>query len=339
MLVNDPPPTDAEPERFGGPAMASAGRWAYKYEQVARRGNPLEGWVTEACARRLLQTAGQDLDALRALAGHRNFQPVALDLRVIGTLRSAVRRVEEANLAGVLSGADPVLRDEAVLDSAHWDHLGMDAALVDAGQDGTYNRAMDNASGCAGLLAMAAVSAARPPKRSQVFLFVCGEEQGLLGSAAWAAAAPWPLSRTVARRNLDSLNAVGPTRDTRFQGLEHTSLGPLAVRAAAQLGLRFAPPSVDVGGGYFRSNQFRFVQAGLPALSMGSSRDYLVGAEAGRAKRVLLGRRYHQVDEAFDVQLDLAAMTQQVQVALELGYLLAESPERPTGVRPPLPEP
>lgn len=267
-------------------------------------------WAFGLTTRRLLQTAAQGLDALRALAGRRDFRPVALDLRVVGTLRSVVRRVEEANVAGVTPGTDAVLRDKAVL---------LECPLGPA-RDGRGprrrwpGRHLQRGHG----------------QRQRV----CGPVGHGRGHRALGRCRPLAPVPDRGGAHLNSLNAVGLTRDTRFQGLEFTSLVPLTVRAAAQLGLRLDPPSVDVGGGCFRSDHFSFARAGFRALSVGSGQDDLVGAEAGRAKRTLLGRRCHQVDEAFDAQLDLATMTQQAQVALELSDLLAESPERPTRVRP-----
>lgn len=365
LLVNDPPPTKEEPTRFQGPAMTFYGRWVYKYEEAARRGaagvllvhtdasatygwgvvrnsfsgerfqlasrkgNPLEGWITEAFARRLMAAAGQDLDNLRERAGRRDFRPVDLGLRLRGTLRAQVRRVAEHNVAGVLPGTDPARRAEAVLYSAHWDHLGKDEALQAAGKDGIYNGAVDNASGCAALLALAEAAAKAPAARSQVFLFVCGEEQGLLGSTAWAQAPLWPLDRTVAVLNLDSLNPVGTTRDLSLQGLERTTLRPLAESALKGLGLTIAPARPDLGGGYFRSDHFSFVLAGVPAVSVGGGSDFVMGAEAAQPKRQAFGRRYHQVDEAYDPGMDLSGMVQQAQATLALGYALAATSERP----------
>lgn len=365
LLVNDPPAPPEAPDRFGGAAMTYYGRWVYKFEQAARlgaagvllvhtdasatygwgvvrnsfsgerfqaaerMGSPLEGWVSEAFARRLCAAAGQDLDALRQAAARADFRPVDLGLTVKGTLKAQVRSVQEANVAGVLPGTDPALKQEAVIFSAHWDHLGMDEARVAAGKDGIYNGAVDNASGCAGLLAMAEAAAAAPPKRSLVFLFVCGEEQGLLGSAAWAARPGWPLDRTALVLNLDSLNPVGPTRDLSLQGLPRTDLGPLAQATFQRLGLKLAPEGPDLGGGYFRSDHFSFVRVGVPALSVGGGSDFLMGAEQARPLRQAFGRRYHQVDEAYDPAMDLRGMVQQAGAALALGYAAANTPERP----------
>jgi len=365
LMVNDPPPTKEEPARFGGASMSYYGRWVYKYEEAARRGaagvllihtdstatypwsvvlnsfsgerfqaaerlgNPLEGWITDAFATQLFRSAGQDLEALRAQAATREFRPVGLGLRLQGRLKVETRRVKEFNVAGLLPGSDAERKKDAVIYSAHWDHLGL--AEPDKAVDGDriYNGAVDNASGCAGLLAMAEAAATAPAPRSQIFLFVCAEEQGLWGSSAWTKHPLWPLANTVADLNLDSLNLIGPTRDAEASGHEHTTLGPLVSEVARQMGLRLLPPEPDPGGGYFRSDHFPFVLAGVPAVSLGSGSDFVGDAVAAKAKLKAFYGRYHQVNEAYDPSWNLAGMVQDAQFALNLGLALANSRETP----------
>jgi Zn-dependent M28 family amino/carboxypeptidase len=129
-------------------------------------------------------------------AESKDFKAVALDARLSGDMKSAVRKVEQFNIAGMVPGTDPALKDEAVIYSGHWDHLGKQAAAGDKpGADIIYNGAVDNASGTAGLLAMAQEAVKEPAKRTQIFLWVAAEEQGLLGSAAYAADPLWPWTR------------------------------------------------------------------------------------------------------------------------------------------------
>ena len=248
MMVNDPKPTQAEPKRFGGKSLTYNGRWTYKFEEAVRRGaagvllihttesasypfsvpangfaheqfhlagpgNPLQGWITEDAARGLFKAAGKDLDALRTEAETRTFQPVALGATAHAALNSAIRKVEDFNVAGIVPGTDPALRAEAVIYSAHWDHLGM-AEGEDGKADHIWNGAVDNASGTAALLAMAEAAVRKPTRRTQIFLWPCAEEQGLIGSAAYVAAPLWPLAKTAADLNLDSMNFVGATRDS-----------------------------------------------------------------------------------------------------------------------------
>lgn len=365
IMVNDPPPTKAEATRFSGESMSYYGRWVYKFEEAARRGaagvllihtdatatypwsvvlnsfsgerfqaaerqgNSLEGWITDAMAKQIFQAAGQDLEALRTQAATREFRPVELGLRLRGRLAVQTRRVKEFNVAGLLPGTDAERKQEAVIYSAHWDHLGLAEPDKAVKGDRIYNGAVDNASGCAGLLAMAEAAAPHPAKRSQIFLFVCAEEQGLWGSTAWTKAPLWPLERTVADLNLDSLNLIGPTRDTEASGHANTTLGPLIEQVAKRMGLRLLPPEPDPGGGYFRSDHFPFVMAGIPAVSLGSGNDFLGDAAAAKAKLRAFYGRYHQVNEEYDPSWNLAGMVQDAQFALNLGLALANSRETP----------
>ncbi|HEX9080966.1 MAG TPA: M28 family peptidase, partial [Holophagaceae bacterium] len=310
MLGNEPGPTAAEPTRFGGQDLTYYGRWTYKFEEAARRGaagvllihtpasasygwsvvqhgwdterfqlageagTPLQGWLSEAEARKLLTQGGQNLAELTEQAQSRAFRPVALDLRAEGTLVSEVRTLRQANVAGLVPGTDPTLGREAVIYSAHWDHLGATRA-PGASTPAIYPGAVDNASGCAALLAMAQAALQHPARRSQLFLFVCAEEQGLLGSRAYVAHPLWPLAQTVADLNLDSLNFVAPTRDIGLPFASRSTLGDLGAAVAKADHLLLAAPRPDTAGGYFRSDHYSFVQAGVPAVSIHGGHDYV----------------------------------------------------------------
>jgi Zn-dependent M28 family amino/carboxypeptidase len=197
--------------------------------------------------------------------------------------------------------------------------------------DTIYNGAVDNASGCAALLAMAQAAIHAPAKLSQMFLFVCAEEQGLLGSKAYAAEPLWPLARTAADLNLDSLNFVAPTRDIGLPFGERSTLGETGAAVAKASGLRVGATRPDTAGGYFRSDHYSFVQAGVPALSVTGGRDYL-GADGAalQAKAAAYGPRYHQVTDEYDPAWDLRGMVQQAQFTLDLGRAVADAPAKPT---------
>ncbi|MGO4479067.1 M28 family peptidase [Massilia sp. 2TAF26] len=363
MMVNDPAPTGAEPDRFNGKGLTYYGRWTYKFEEAARRGaagvllihtdasasygwsvvqnswtaerfqladadlgTGLQGWMTEASARALFGAAGQDLDKLRAAAEDKSFKPVVLNARVQGQAKAAVRTLEQFNVAGIVPGTDPKLKDELVIYSAHWDHLGKQG---DTG-DTIFNGAVDNASGSAGLLAMAQEAVRHPAKRSQMFLWVAAEEQGLLGSAAYAARPLWPLDKTAAALNLDSLNFVAMAKDIGVQGSERSSLGLLAAGTARAMNLKVAEARPDLGGGYFRSDHFSFAKAGVPAFSVGGGHDWVKDKEANDAKRKAYGPRYHQANDEYDPNWDLSGMVQQAQYTLNLGRAVADAPAMPT---------
>lgn len=363
MMVNDPQPTALDPNRFAGKALTYYGRWTYKFEEAKRQGaagvllihtkpsasydwsvvqnswsgserfqladrtagTPLQGWIAEDAARRLFAAGGQDLDALRAQAESKEFKAVALNAKLSGEMKSTVRKVEQFNIAGMVPGTDPALKEEAVIYSGHWDHLGKQG---DNG-DTIYNGAVDNASGTAGLLAMAQEAVKRPAKRTQIFLWVAAEEQGLLGSAAYAADPLWPLNKTAAALNLDSLNFVGATRDIGAQGSERTELGAIAATVAKAMGMHIAAARPDLAGGYFRSDHFSFAKAGVPAFSINGGREYIKDVEASKAKAAAYGPRYHQVTDEYDASWDLSGMTQQAQFTLNLGQAVANGARMP----------
>jgi Zn-dependent M28 family amino/carboxypeptidase len=361
MFVNEPAPTAQEPRLFEGPDMSRHGRWTTKFEEAAKRGAagvllvhtlegaqyswsvvttgfrgekfmvaagprlaPLQGWITEAFARKLAAASGQDLDALRRAASTRAFRPVPFALTAKAHLESAVRTFPQYNVAALIPGTD--LKDEAVVFSAHWDHFGI--------QDGRiYNGAVDNGTAVASLLALAQASAGHPTRRSQLFLFTCGEEQGLLGSNGYIQAPLWPLAKTVADLNLESLNWVGPSRDIEFLGGEKSTLYEMGAEVGKRLGLVLRKSDPDVQGLYFRSDHYPFAKAGIPALSPGFSllgqRDYIENPEASRAKGATYADRYHQTSDDYDPAWDLRGMVQQTQFILELGRLVANTMERP----------
>ncbi|WP_323142143.1 M28 family peptidase [Massilia phyllosphaerae] len=366
MLVNDPAPTAAEPNRFNGRGLTYYGRWTYKFEEAARHGaagvllihtdasasygwsvvqnswtaerfqladadlgTGMQGWMTEAAARSLFAAAGQDLDKLRTAAEDKSFKPVVLNARVQGETKAAVRTLEQFNVAGIVPGTDPKLKDEVVIYSAHWDHLGKQGDSGTDGNDNIFNGAVDNASGSAGLLAMAQQAVLHPARRSQMFLWVAAEEQGLLGSAAYAARPLWPLNKTAAALNLDSLNFVAAATDIGVQGSERSDLGAMAATTAKAMRLSVAPARPDLGGGYFRSDHFSFAKAGVPAFSIEGGHTWVKDKEANDAKRKAYGPRYHQVGDEYDPHWDLLGMVQQAQFTLNLGRMIADAPKMP----------
>jgi Zn-dependent M28 family amino/carboxypeptidase len=363
MLVNDPQPTADEPNRFAGKSLTYYGRWTYKFEEGMRRGAAgvllihtdasasydwsvvktgwiherfqlaegagsldLEGWLTHHAANELFTAAGQNLDHLRVKAERKDFQPVSLGLKATGHVACSVRMVEQGNIAGVVPGTDPNLKNEVVIYSAHWDHLGKGEGPGDQ----IWNGSVDNASGTAAVLAMAEAATRHPAKRSQMFLLVFGEEQGLLGSEAYAQHPLWPLAKTAANLNLDSMNFVGLTKDIGTQGSERTTLGATADAVAKMMGLAIAIVKPDLGGGYFRSDHFSFAKVGVPAFSIASGQEFLKNPEASTIKSAAFAQRYHQVTDDYDPTWDLSGMVEQAQFTLNLGYAIANAPGMPT---------
>lgn len=371
MMVNDPQPTSEEPHRFAGKAYTYYGRWLYKFEEAVRRGaagallihttasssypwsvpangfsherfhlkgagNPIEGWLHEDMARELFLAAGFDLDVLRAQAERREFRPIDLKIASHVELHSTIRQVEQFNVVGVVPGTDAKLKQQAVVYSAHWDHLGVDEVAPD-GKDHIYNGAIDNASGAAALLAMAAEAVKRPAKRTQVFLWPAAEEQGLLGAAAYVADPVVPLAQTAADLNLDSMNFAGRTRDIGVAGAERSSLYDTSAQVAKKMGLKLAPSIPDLSGAYFRADHFIFAKAGVPAFNVGSAVfsgdghfEFEHDHTAASAKMVGFKKDYHQVTDEYRPEWDLSGMVQQAQFTLNLGYAVANAATMPT---------
>lgn len=362
MMVNDPQPTAEEANRFAGKALTYYGRWTYKFEEAMRQGaagvllihttpsasygwsvvqngwtsekfqlngaapgTAMQGWITDETARQLFSSAGQNLDQLRAAAEKKDFKPVVLNAKVVGDAKTQIRAVEQYNIAAIVPGTDAALKDEVVIYSAHWDHLGKQG---DTG-DTIFNGAVDNASGTAALLAIAKVAVQAPSKRSQMFLWVAAEEQGLLGSMYYAEKPLWPLAKTAAALNLDSLNYVGPTRDMSTPGSHRTELGEIAAQVAKNMKMVIAQPTPDMSGGYFRSDHFNFAKAGVPAFSIGGGRDYLNDPAAAKEKAKAYAARYHQVTDEYDPSWDMAGMVQQAQFTMNLGKAIANAKKMP----------
>jgi len=369
MMVNDPQPTAAEPKRFGGDAMTYYGRWVYKFEEASRRGaagvllihtnasaaygwnvpqasfsherfslagggNPMEGWWAEASIQSVFAEAGLNLNEMRAQAERKDFLPIPLPVQAKVRLHSQVRQVEQFNVVGVVPGTDPELKKEAVVYSAHWDHLGK---VEEPGKPAQiWNGAVDNATGAAALLAMAQVAVKHPTKRSQIFLWPAAEEQGLIGSLAYVRNPAWPLAKTVADLNLDSMNFVGKTKDIGIAGSERSSLYESAQQIATQMNLKIAKSVPDLGGAYYRADHFNFARSGVPAFNVGSAVfsgdghfEFSEHEHASEQKMKGFKTSYHTVNDRYDPSWDLSGMLQQAQFTLNLGYLIANDKQMP----------
>jgi Zn-dependent M28 family amino/carboxypeptidase len=374
MLVNDPPATPDEPNLFGGKSLTYAGRWTYKYEEGARRGaagvillhtdesagypwsvvrtsngswrfdiargaeDPtpflkFRSWVTDDAARRMMKLAGQDLDDLRKRAAARDFVPVKLGLEGSLHLKSEVKRVQAPNVAGILTGRDPQLRNQYLVFSAHWDHFGIGAP--DKTGDTIYNGAVDNASGCASVLAIAEAMAKLPapqrPLRSVLFLFTTGEEQGLLGSEWYSKHPLVPLDKTAADVNLDSMNVLGPTRDFAPLGSDRSSLKAVVDAVARERGMRVSPDSRPEQGSFYRSDHFPFAKVGVPSLSLKEGDDF-VGRPAGWGAEQFKAyntAHYHQPSDEYRDSWDFRGMIQETEIALDIGLRVANAAVMP----------
>lgn len=370
VLVNDPPAPASAPNLFGGRAMTYYGRWPYKFEEAERRGAagaliihttqaagypwqtvtgswskenrmaprpgsapaPLgaRGWITDSAASALVRDAGFDLADLRRRATSRDFRPVPTGITLDIAFRNTVENLRSENVVGVVRGADPRLRDQYVVFTAHWDHFGIGPAVRG---DSIYNGALDNASGTADLLAVARVAAAGPaPNRSLMFVFVTAEESGLLGSAYFAENPTVPADKIIANINVDGGNLLGRTRDLRVLGDNKSSLGPALARFVQPRGMRLTPDEHPERGYFYRSDHFSFAKAGIPAVSIGAGTDFVGRARAWgpQQQEDYTANRYHQPSDAYRADFDLTGAVQLSEIVLGFGRWLANAPTVPT---------
>lgn len=310
----------------------SNGSWRFDIERKQGNSTPFlqfRSWMTDASARRMMKLAGQDIDALRAKAATRDFQPVKLGLTGKLNLKSEVQRVAAPNVVGMLEGTDPVLKNEYVVYSAHWDHLGIGAPNKDG--DRIYNGALDNASGVACVLAIADVLAKERPKRSSLFLFPTAEEQGLLGAEWYATHPVVPIDKTAANVNLDSMNVLGPTSDFIPLGAERSTLKGVVDAVARDMGLRVSPDARPEQGSFFRSDHFPFAKAGVPSISLKEGNDYVGhpkswGEEQFKAYNTA---HYHQPSDEMRDSWNFDGMIQSAEIALAIGRRISDMPEKP----------
>jgi Zn-dependent M28 family amino/carboxypeptidase len=367
MLNNDP---DWDPKLFAGPMRLYYGRWTYKYESAARHGAAgviivhttpsagypwqvvqsswggtpfelpdegepriqLKGWATEDAARRLLKAGDADLDKLVQQAKSRKFRPVPLNLRTSIRFETEVSRVRTANVAGLLPGSDPKLKDEVVIYSAHHDHFGI--GEPDKSGDRIYNGAEDNAAGCAIVLAIARAMAALPerPRRSVLMLFVAGEEQGLLGSKYYSLHPTFAPGKIAANINYDGGNYRGRTKDLTQIGAGKSSLDAIAKALLAKQGRVLVPDQNPDKGYYYRSDQFSFAKIGVPALYFDSGTDF-IGKPPGWGKEQhaqWTEHVYHQPSDQLTDAWVFDGMIEDATIGFEAGWLVAQADRLPT---------
>ena len=371
MLADDPPATQSEPNLFGGRARTYHGRWTYKYEigaakgaqavilihtqtaagygwQVVRNswghersrmklapGEPslqLAGWITESVARNLFTSAGFNLDVLTSSAARRDFKPVSLGgFRLKGNITTTIRPFESHNVVARLEGSDPKLKEEAILYTAHHDHLGISAP--DKTGDRIYNGAVDNASGTALLIEFARVwSQTRPaPKRSILFAAVAAEEQGLLGSEYYGKNPTIPAAKIALGLNFDAIYLFGPVHNVTMTGLEQTTFNPTAQSVAKEMGLVIVPDENPEQGSYYRSDHFSLARVGVPAFSVKQGHDIIGKPEGfGRERATEYRRdRYHQAADEFDPSWDFQSAVQMGQFGFWLGWKAANAATSP----------
>ncbi len=291
---------------------------------------PVRGWIDSPTAKLLFQASGKDLTELKSAAVRRDFRPVVLNARARFEIEVKARQVQSHNVVAKLEGSDPSLRDQFVIFTAHWDHLGIDEKLKG---DQIYNGAADNASGTAAVLEIArAFTHVRPaPKRSLLFLFVTAEEKGLLGSKYYASNPLYPLEQTLANINLDVINLWGRTTDLISIGMGQSTLDDLLVEVAKARGRTVGPDAEPEKGYYYRSDHFEFAKQGVPAIDPKSGRRYIDKPEnyAKQKQDEYTEKDYHKVSDEVKPDWDLSGAVEDMKTVLELGYRVAEGDRYP----------
>jgi Zn-dependent M28 family amino/carboxypeptidase len=364
-------PTKLDPNTFKGDAMTYYGRWTYKYEEASRKGAAacvivheekpagypfevvsgswgrenfdivsadknasrvgVESWITLDKAKELFAAAGQDFDALHKAATSKDFKPVALNAKATFHVKNTLRTIDSQNVIARLDGSDPNLKNEYVVYTAHWDHLGKDDA---AQGDGIYNGAIDNASGVASILEIAEgfTKLATPPKRSVLFIAVTGEEKGLLGAKYYAEHPLYPLNKTLADINIDGVNQWGRTSDITLIGLGNSTLDDIARDAArAQGGRAITPDPEPEKGLFYRSDHFEFAKQGVPALDPDAGVNYVgKSPEYSKQKRdEYTEHDYHKPSDEVKPDWDLSGAVEDAQLLFVVGYDVLQGDKYP----------
>lgn len=369
VLFTGEPPSD-DPKFFTGKALTYYGRWTYKYEEATRHGAvaaiiihttptasygwdvvrsswskealqvrlepgesamALASWVTKDIGEKIAASAGKTADELLKMADVRGFQAFPLPVRFSGDNPAKVRTIETRNVVARIEGSDAKMKDEAVLFSAHWDHLGVGEAVKG---DAIYNGAADNATGSGMLLEMARAWSVLPqkPRRSALFVAVAAEEAGLRGSNYYGQHPVVPAGKTAAALNFDMFLPVGRAGDVVVNGAERTTIYPIVQEAAKRYGFTIKPDPRPDAGLYYRSDHFSFARVGIPSFSVEGGME-LVGKPAGTGSKLFdefEENRYHQPADEYKEDWDFSGMEQYARFGMLIGINVANSPKMPT---------
>ncbi len=363
MLVNEPSSND--PNFFKGPALTYYGRWTYKYEEAARRGavgailihkaemasypwevvrNSNSGeksflksdapqlkaasWIQLDVARKLAQNSGMDLKKMMEDAQSRSFHPVALPVKLKARLVSKIRPFSSRNVVAMLPGSDPKLSSEAVIYTAHYDHLGI---RPDMPGDNIYNGARDNATGCGIVLELARVfsQSQSRPRRSVLFAAVTAEEQGLLGSEYLGKHPPVPAGKISLDLNFDDIPPLGAPEEVEVSGSERTDFNPTVEAMAKEFRLAIRPDSHPEAGHYYRSDHFSLARVGVPAFSINEGMKYKGhNTEWGlQQAEDYTNKQYHQPSDEYVPSMDFTGDAAMARFGFALGWAAASQPK------------
>ena len=293
----------------------------------------LMSWVTNDTAAAMMEQAGVDFEGLRKKAATRDFRPVKTGLRVKIDLKAETSTFDSPNIVGKIEGSDKALRDQYVLYTAHWDHLGI--GEPDASGDRIYNGAYDNASGVSAVIGIGEVIAKMPkaerPKRSVYFLFPAAEEQGLLGAEYFAQNPLIPLNKIAGNVNIDGVNFFGKTEDFSALGVERSTLNQMVQSVASERSMTLEGDMRPEQGFFFRSDHFPFAKVGVPAVSLRHGDNFLKPLE-GTALEFFsnyTAKYYHQPSDQYYDWWDAAAMVQNAELGLAIGLKIANAAAMP----------
>lgn len=376
FLNNDPPITEDGIELFKGEARTYYGRWTYKFEQAMNKGAAgaimihttpsasysfgvignegateqfaldLAGsgyqvdflcWMDEATASEIAKSMGTDLAGLFEMGKQRNFKPIDTGFRLTSHLETEIRKVETRNVMGILPGSDPELKDQIIVFSAHYDHLGVVESVE--GDDKIYNGAWDNALGTSSLITMAQAyaSLAEKPKRSLLFLACAAEESGSLGSKWFASNPPFKQSQMVANFNIDMPQIFGVTSDISVIGLEMSSLGMTLNEVLKDFTVNTSSgetlPVIALGdqnpnaGSFYRSDQVNFAKIGVPALYLNPGKQFIkqLAVDPNEYRKL----HYHQVIDQVDEAWELSGCERDMKIIFRTALKVANAAEMP----------
>ncbi len=367
VLINDPGFADSA--LFKGKNMTYYGRWTYKFEEAARQGATgiiivhdtepaaypwtvvrsgwskskltlqsedngmnravVEGWITLDKAKALFAMDGKSFDQLALSARKKGFKAVDLNISTSLKVKNTIKKSVTYNVLAKIPGDKR--KDEAIIYSAHWDHLGVGEKIKG---DSIYNGAVDNATGVAALFEIASAFKKLPqaPGRTILFISYTAEEQGLLGSEFYAKHSTFPLAKTVANINMDMMGIAGKTKDIVVYGFGQSELEDYAAESAKKQGRVIVPDPVPSSGLYYRSDHFNLAKVGVPSLFTGSGVDNIKNGREWGLKQVadFTKFRYHSPQDNFDAKTwDLSGIIEDVRMLFDMGYRISNEDSYP----------